>query len=300
MHCISSVKIGVLGQHSPAQLLQNLSTALPHVVENIRENWDNVQSIHIKTSSSASLPIWSCRLDDKEGGRWDGLTRIPIPDDRNGEAKKRKMLTLESEEGPEKKKKKPDTPTEKFVSTSQASRPDPPPTGPTPSKGSKPIHSATFTEPSKGLKRKPAPGSSTKISTNTEVKQKPARRAAVDFFDSDDIGDQPSPSKTSASKMPTLQKLVKSNPLPTSKDSTSKGEKHPKTKTILKSSKKATGSTTASVPAKEKHVKFAAKLSDSKTKRDKALSATGKKVRSGGGRSVSAKDGILRRKVAVK
>ncbi|KAF9651657.1 ribosomal protein L1, partial [Thelephora ganbajun] len=93
----SSIKIGVLGQHSSTQLLQNLSTALSHVVKNIRENWDNVQSIHIKTSSSASLPIWSCRLDEEEGGRWDGLTRVPIPDDADEEVKKGKKRALEPE-----------------------------------------------------------------------------------------------------------------------------------------------------------------------------------------------------------
>jgi len=129
----SSVKIGVLGQHSSAQLLQNLSTALPHVVKNIRENWDNVQSIHIKTSSSASLPIWSCKLDEEEGGRWDGLTRVPIPDDVDEEAKKGKKRALESEEEPEKKKKKSNA-----TSTSQPSKLDlPPPTESPPSKSSK-------------------------------------------------------------------------------------------------------------------------------------------------------------------
>ncbi|KAG5222577.1 ribosomal protein L1p/L10e family-domain-containing protein [Salix suchowensis] len=35
--------------------------------------WDNIQSLHIKTNSSVSLPIWSCSLDDESGGRWDGL-----------------------------------------------------------------------------------------------------------------------------------------------------------------------------------------------------------------------------------
>ncbi|OSX57194.1 hypothetical protein POSPLADRAFT_1061894 [Postia placenta MAD-698-R-SB12] len=69
----TSVKIGALSQ-TPAQILDNLKMALPAIVKNIKGEWDNIQSIHIKTNSSASLPIWSCNLGDEEGARWDGLT----------------------------------------------------------------------------------------------------------------------------------------------------------------------------------------------------------------------------------
>ena len=275
LHCASSVKIGVLGQHSSVQLLQNLSTALPHIVKNIRENWDNVQSIHIKTSSSTSLPIWSCRLDEEEGGRWDGLTRVLIPDDVDGEAKKGKKRALESEEEPGKKKTKSHP-----ASTSQSSRLD-------------------STESSKGMKKKPASESSTKKSM-----KEPARAAAVDFFDSGNLGDSGHLSlpKPSASKTPIPQK---SKPSSVSKDSAlmkskSQDKKPSETKTILKSSKKVAEPTTLDVPAKAKHVKFAAKLSDSKMKKDKVLGTADKKVRSGGGKSASAKDRVLGRKVAVK
>ena len=309
LRCVSSVKIGVLGQHSSIQLLQNLSTALPHVVKNIRENWDNVQSIHIKTSSSASLPIWSCGLSEEEGGRWDGLTRVPVPDETDEEVGKGKRRALESEEEPGKKKqKKPDTTsTRESISTSQASRPDPPPTESVLSKRSKSVSSAITTGLSAGIK-KLAQESSTKTPT-TEVKQKPARAAAVDFFNSDDTEDRsslhPSPSKHSASKKPTPQKSVEPKPASGSKDSAlmkskSQGENPLKAKTILKSPKKILGSATADVPTEEKHVKFATKLSVSKTKRDKALGMPDKKVRSGGGKSVSAKDQVLGKKVAVK
>jgi ribosome biogenesis protein UTP30 len=34
-----------------------------------------VQSLHIKTSASVSLPIWSCDLGVGESGRWTGLVR---------------------------------------------------------------------------------------------------------------------------------------------------------------------------------------------------------------------------------
>jgi len=301
-HCISSVKIGVPGQHSSSQLLQNLSTALPHVVKNIRESWDNVQSIHIKTSSSASLPIWSCRLDEEEGGRWDGLTRVPVPDDMGEEVKKGKKRALESQEEPGKKRQKSDT----AISTLQASRPDSPSTESTPPKRSKSILPVTSAKKLEGMKTRPASGSSTGSTKEPlEGKQKPTRPTAVDFFRSDDAGDRPS-SKPPASKTPAPPKPAKSKQSPGSKDSPlmdpkSKGEKPFETKTILKSSKTVAGSTIAdALPGKEKHVKFAARLPDSKTKRDKALGLAGKKVRSGGGRSASVKDGVLGNKVTVK
>jgi ribosome biogenesis protein UTP30 len=57
----------------PSQIVENIKTALPAIANAIKGNWDNIQSLNIKTNSSASLPIWSCTLDDAEGGRWNGL-----------------------------------------------------------------------------------------------------------------------------------------------------------------------------------------------------------------------------------
>jgi ribosome biogenesis protein UTP30 len=68
----SSIKIGVLSQ-TPSQIIANLKSALPAVVSHIKGGWDNVQSFHIKTNSSASLPIWTCSLGEGENGRWAGL-----------------------------------------------------------------------------------------------------------------------------------------------------------------------------------------------------------------------------------
>ncbi|KAF8904054.1 ribosomal protein L1p/L10e family-domain-containing protein [Gymnopilus junonius] len=68
----TSIKVGKLSQ-TPSQILDNLQTALPAIAKAIKGNWDNIQSLHIKTNSSVSLPIWSCTLDDAEGGRWHGL-----------------------------------------------------------------------------------------------------------------------------------------------------------------------------------------------------------------------------------
>jgi ribosome biogenesis protein UTP30 len=70
---LSSVKFGTLSQ-SPDQVLANLKTALPAVIAVVQGGWDNVQSLGIKTSKSASLPIWSCKLGNDEGSRWHGLT----------------------------------------------------------------------------------------------------------------------------------------------------------------------------------------------------------------------------------
>ena len=68
------MKIGTLS-HTPAQILENIKTALPAVAQTIKGGWDNIQSFYIKTHSSVSLPIWACNLDDTDGGRWSGLTK---------------------------------------------------------------------------------------------------------------------------------------------------------------------------------------------------------------------------------
>lgn len=67
-----SVKIGTVSQPA-SKILDNLKMALPAIVKRIKGEWDNIQSFHIKTNSSVSLPIWSCDLSATEGGRWDGL-----------------------------------------------------------------------------------------------------------------------------------------------------------------------------------------------------------------------------------
>ncbi|KAG1751064.1 ribosomal protein L1p/L10e family-domain-containing protein [Suillus lakei] len=70
----TSVKIGLLS-HAPEKILDNIKISLPAIVNNIKGNWDNVQSLHIKTNSSISLPIWTCELGDATGGRWDGMVQ---------------------------------------------------------------------------------------------------------------------------------------------------------------------------------------------------------------------------------
>ena len=57
----------------PSQILENLKMALPAVVSHVMGGWDNVQSFHIKTNSSVSLPIWNCELGGGKDGRWGDL-----------------------------------------------------------------------------------------------------------------------------------------------------------------------------------------------------------------------------------
>jgi ribosome biogenesis protein UTP30 len=69
----SSIKIANIS-HKDSQVLANLKTAIPAVVARIHGGWDNVQSLNIKTSSSVSLPIWTCLLgSDEPGSRWAGM-----------------------------------------------------------------------------------------------------------------------------------------------------------------------------------------------------------------------------------
>ncbi|KAK7051398.1 proteasome-interacting protein cic1 [Paramarasmius palmivorus] len=76
-----SIKIGTLSQ-KPSQILDNLKTAIPAVASHITNGgWDNIQSLGIKTNNSVHLPIWSCSLDDEEGGRWAGLTAADDEDE---------------------------------------------------------------------------------------------------------------------------------------------------------------------------------------------------------------------------
>ena len=46
----------------------------------MKGGWTNIKSIHIKTSSGVSLPVWSCDLDGSKGGMWDGLMTMPTKD----------------------------------------------------------------------------------------------------------------------------------------------------------------------------------------------------------------------------
>lgn len=68
----TSIKIGFLGRHTPQELVENLTAALPQVVSKLQGKWSNVQNIEVKTGRSAALPIWNCKLAEGEGDdvRW--------------------------------------------------------------------------------------------------------------------------------------------------------------------------------------------------------------------------------------
>ncbi|KAJ7160877.1 ribosomal protein L1p/L10e family-domain-containing protein [Mycena filopes] len=68
----TAIKISTVS-HTPAQILENLTAAIPEVIKGIKGGWDNIQSLLLKTNTSAALPVWSCDLTAAEGGRWAGL-----------------------------------------------------------------------------------------------------------------------------------------------------------------------------------------------------------------------------------
>lgn len=61
----SSVRIATVSSSSASQTVDNLVAALPHVVALVQDQWDNVLSVGIKTSTSVFLPIWSSDLSDR-------------------------------------------------------------------------------------------------------------------------------------------------------------------------------------------------------------------------------------------
>ncbi|KAF8318947.1 ribosomal protein L1 [Clavulina sp. PMI_390] len=69
----TSIKIAT-SSHSSAQIAENLATAIPPIIASVADGWDNIQSLHIKTSQSASLPIWTCNLG--AGERWGSLSPL--------------------------------------------------------------------------------------------------------------------------------------------------------------------------------------------------------------------------------
>ncbi|KAJ3927882.1 MAG: ribosomal protein L1 [Lentinula lateritia] len=82
-----SIKVGRFSQPA-AQVVANIQTALPAIAARVNGGWDNIQGLGLKTSSSVNLPIWSCSLDDTDGGRWAGLTAEDEDVDMDGDDEK--------------------------------------------------------------------------------------------------------------------------------------------------------------------------------------------------------------------
>ncbi|KAJ7243772.1 ribosomal protein L1p/L10e family-domain-containing protein [Mycena rebaudengoi] len=156
----TAIKISTVS-HKPSQVLDNLRAALPIIVKNIKGGWDNVQSLIIKTNSSAGLPIWSCDLGDGEGGRWSGLVapaddaassaeaddEMDIAEDKKSRKGKKRAVADEEEVEVEEPKKKAKGTNGKAVSSAAAK-------DASPSAKSGPAAPGDSDAPSKSRKRK--------------------------------------------------------------------------------------------------------------------------------------------------
>lgn len=66
-----SIKLGTTSLHTPAELVANLLAVLPYIasrIPNAPATFSNVQSLHLKTSTSTSLPIYNSKLEDRFTG----------------------------------------------------------------------------------------------------------------------------------------------------------------------------------------------------------------------------------------
>ena len=79
----SAIKIGTTG-FTADQITENVVTALESIVNNIPQKWRNVQSIHLKTTSSVALPLYNSLPDAPE----DEAEGEPVPMDEEKEEEK--------------------------------------------------------------------------------------------------------------------------------------------------------------------------------------------------------------------
>ena len=71
-----SIKFGTTSLHTPAQLLANLYSLIPQLAVVLPHGgFENVQSLHIKTSTSISLPIYTISLSE---GRFTGPGEVEL------------------------------------------------------------------------------------------------------------------------------------------------------------------------------------------------------------------------------
>ncbi|MBW0484070.1 hypothetical protein O181_023785 [Austropuccinia psidii MF-1] len=102
-----NIKIADLSRHNDQEIKENLVKVLEQLGKKIpMGGWGNIQSVHIKTGTSISLPIWLSELNDKEFGRFN-LT--PTPDEHKliEAAKKKKEILLKAKTYSKKTKKRP-------------------------------------------------------------------------------------------------------------------------------------------------------------------------------------------------
>jgi ribosome biogenesis protein UTP30 len=112
-----SVRIGTLTHLSPSQMTDNIVESLPKIVaKHVKGGWENVQSIDIKTGSSAALPVWNSKLDE----RWIGMPE-PAVDGESGSESEDDEVENKKTNGdklPAKKSKTIDSSVEKKVRSS--------------------------------------------------------------------------------------------------------------------------------------------------------------------------------------
>ncbi|KIJ54798.1 hypothetical protein M422DRAFT_775026 [Sphaerobolus stellatus SS14] len=119
----TSVKIANVS-HKESEVLANLKTAIPAVVSKVG-GWENIQSLNIKTSTSVSLPIWTCPLGhDAPESRWNGMDVDDAEEAETTDAGEWGGAEGAEDKVPEKeaekagKKTKPSEPTEKTAAVS--------------------------------------------------------------------------------------------------------------------------------------------------------------------------------------
>ncbi|KAG6919609.1 hypothetical protein DXG01_003473 [Tephrocybe rancida] len=270
----TSVKFAILS-HTPKQILANLQLALPAIAKHITGGWDNIQALHIKTNSSASLPIWSCSLDESEGGRWaakaiaseldshdsdEETSEVVVKQGEKDKGKKR----VQEEEHVQKPKKKLKGVTGEALAASAA------PTGVSPT--------ATSTSSTKSKKRKSEPPT-TAGSPSAPTPQKSTKKAAVSV--------EPATPQADASKTPSKKKgptKVLLNPVLTASSPAAAESKVQKTKKATK----APADTPKATPLTKDELKLKRSAAPGEKKKSK-VNMIGAK---------SAKDRIIGKKVA--
>ncbi|GAA5998889.1 Utp30p [Rhodotorula paludigena] len=100
-----SIKLGTTSLHSQSELLANLDAVLPYVATRIPHapaSFRNVQSLHLKTSTSVSLPIYNAPLSE----RFDALEPSAADAQQRNEALERKKEAKEERQRREDEREK--------------------------------------------------------------------------------------------------------------------------------------------------------------------------------------------------
>ncbi|KAF9405167.1 hypothetical protein BGZ94_003724 [Podila epigama] len=73
----TAIKVGLTSQ-SAAEIIANIETAIPHIVDKIPRKWKNIQAINLKSSESIALPIYNSLPGD-------GISRIDVDGSKSGD-----------------------------------------------------------------------------------------------------------------------------------------------------------------------------------------------------------------------